>query len=186
MWIWLKACVATGTPWPSGGFPTAAVLQLFLHLQGAQISSHRLMSPQQRQLPFILDFRGSWGHSKHCRFRELISFLHDLQENMFISTRHCPYCAHSCKHLCKSSLVARQQRLFWQHSSSWWFPQMETFHSKAIHALGWDFWAQPVCPVAATWTTEKLFTGWQEISNLGLSVTLQQGRVENWTWAFSS
>ena len=143
-WIWPKACVATGTPWPSGAFPAAAVLQLFLHLQRAPISCHGLVSSHRgsrRWLPFILDFRGSQGHSMRCRFRHLISFPSDLQEKMFINTWHLMSlpCARSCMHLCKRapwSLVRRQQRLFWQHSYSWWFLQMETFHSEVIHAQG--------------------------------------------------
>lgn len=139
MWIWLKDCVATGTPWPPGGFSTAAVLQLFLHLQGAQISCHRLVSPHQRQLTFILDFGGGWGHSMCCRFRELISFLHDLQENLSLSAPDTVPAVHTPASISVRapwSLVRHQRRLFWQHSHSWWFPQTETLHSKVVQALG--------------------------------------------------
>lgn len=165
-WIQLMAecgSVSTGAPWPSGGFPTAAALQLFLHFQRAQISSHGLVSPQQRQLPLILPFGGSWGHSMHCRIREFTSLLHGFQENMFISTRRRPHRARSCKRLRESSLVARQApaevvlttQLFMM------IPPNGNISQQSYSRSGWDFWAQPARPVAATWTTKKLFTDWQ-------------------------
>lgn len=137
MWIWLKACVATGTPWPAGGFPTAAVLQLFLHLQGAQISSHwclpsrgsshlSLTSEEAEGTPSTV---GSESKSSFCAIYERTC----LSALDTVPTAHTPA---SIWVRAPWLLVRRQQRLFWQHSSSWWFLQMEIFHSKAIHALG--------------------------------------------------
>lgn len=160
-WTWPKACVATGAPWPSRGFPAAAVLRLFWHLRRAPISCHGLVPSHQgsrRWLSFILDFRRSWGHSTRCRLRHLISFPHDIEEKMFINTWHLTSLprTHSRMRLCKSSSVARQApaEIVLTTQLSVMIPPNGNISQQSCSPSGWDFWAQPMRPMDATWTTK--------------------------------